>query len=66
MKDRLLDFCDDFRTSPELFVVQDEHVLKDRYRDLQLRDTSELRLGSLCIENNNDSVSTTGTGAGTR
>lgn len=66
MKNRLLDFCDDFRTSPELFVVHDEHLLKDRYRNLQLRDTSELRLGSLCVKNDNNGVSPVGTGFGTQ
>ena len=48
MKTRLLTFCDNYREHPELYVVQDEDVLKDRYQDLQLRETSELRLDNLC------------------
>jgi hypothetical protein len=51
MKERLLTFCDDFQTAPQLFTVQDEDALKSRYRNLQLRETSELRLDSLCVEN---------------
>ena len=48
MKARLLTFCDSYRSNPELYVVHDEETLKYRYRYLQLRDTSELRLNSLC------------------
>ena len=48
MKTRLLTFCDNYREHPELYVVQDEDALKDRYQDLQLRETSELRLDKLC------------------
>jgi hypothetical protein len=48
MKERLLTMCEDYLSTPELFVIHDEAVLQDRYRQLQLRDTSELRLSSLC------------------
>lgn len=48
MKTRFLTFCDSYREHPEVYVVRDEDVLKDRYKDLQLRDTSELRLDNLC------------------
>jgi len=48
MKTRLLTLCSDYQSFPELFVVHDEDVLQDRYRHLQLRDTSELRLNNLC------------------
>lgn len=48
MKTRFMTFCDNYREHPELYVVRDEDVLKDRYQDLQLRDTSELRLDNLC------------------
>ncbi|MFC1702395.1 hypothetical protein ACFL1J_06615, partial [Pseudomonadota bacterium] len=59
MKNRFLSFCDTYRENPELFVVHDEEALKYRYRYLQLRDTSELRLSHLCIsEGGKNSVST--------
>lgn len=48
MKTRFLTFCDSYRENPELYMVRDEDLLKDRYQDLQLRDTSELRLDNLC------------------
>ena len=48
MKERLLTFCEDFRAAPQMFDVHDEESLKYRYRNLQLRDTSELRLENLC------------------
>jgi hypothetical protein len=50
MKARLLTFCDDYRNAPQKYSVHDEETLKNRYRHLQLRDTSELRLDSLCVE----------------
>ncbi len=50
MKTRLLSFCDSYRANPELYQVHDEAALKYRYRNLQLRDTSELRLGNLCTQ----------------
>jgi hypothetical protein len=48
MRARLLTFCDDYHQAPELYEVHNEDELKQRYRDLQLRETSELRLGNLC------------------
>jgi hypothetical protein len=48
MKERLTDFCPVFLQTPELFEIEDEEALKERYAHLQLRDTSELRLGNLC------------------
>ena len=49
MRERLLTFCDDYWEAPEQFEVRgDEEALKHRYRNLQLRDTSELRLSNLC------------------
>jgi hypothetical protein len=50
MKTRLLTFCDDYRSSPQMYVVHNEEALKYRYRNLQLRETSELRLDSLCMD----------------
>ena len=48
MKERLNEFCPQYQQAPELFVIEDETALKDRYAHLQLRDTSELRLDNLC------------------
>ena len=49
MKERLGTFCDDYFTAPELYEIEQEEELKARYTDLQLRDTSELRLDQLCL-----------------
>jgi hypothetical protein len=51
MKERLLKFCPDYFQAPELYTIQDEELLKQRYVDLQLRETSELRLSNLCPSN---------------
>lgn len=59
MKARLLTLCDDYLSFPELFIVHDEEKLQARYRHLQLRDTSELRLSNLCVNDAADSVATT-------
>jgi hypothetical protein len=57
MKSRLMTFCEDYRESPGSYVVHDEEDLKYRYRDLQLRDSSELRLDNLCASEQNNIVS---------
>ena len=49
MKTRLLTLCDDYWSYPELFLVHNEAALKARYDHLQLRDTSEMRLSNLCV-----------------
>ena len=56
MKTRLLSFCDDYFENPGLFVVHDEETLKYRYRNLQLRDTSELRLDQLCTDDQDSTL----------
>jgi hypothetical protein len=56
MKNRLRTFCGVYQSNPQLFAVHDEDVLRDRYRDLQLRDTSELRLENLCEDDKDDNV----------
>ena len=56
MKNRLLSFCDDYHENPDLWVVHDEETLKYRYRDLQLRETSELRLDSLCADDQDNTM----------
>ena len=50
MKERLLTFCGDYWQAPELYEIADEDDLKARYAHIQLRDTSELRLDTLCPE----------------
>jgi hypothetical protein len=49
MKERLTGFCPDYFQAPELYQIRGEDALKARYADLQLRDTSELRLDQLCL-----------------
>jgi len=61
MKNRLLTFCDDYLQSPEMFEVSDEDILKQRYQNIQLRETSELRLDSLCLDEGDTTVATSGT-----
>ena len=56
MKSRLLSFCDSYRENPELYALHDEEALKYRYRYLQLRDTSELRLNHLCTGDQDNQV----------
>jgi len=48
MRQRLLTYCTDYYTDPERYEIQNEAELKARYKDLQLRDTSDLRLDHLC------------------
>ncbi|MDX1460846.1 MAG: hypothetical protein R3348_07300 [Xanthomonadales bacterium] len=50
MKKRLLQFCPDYKTQPAMYRIEDEQALEERYAHLQLRDTAELRLDSLCAE----------------
>ena len=59
MKTRLLTLCDDYRSSPEFFVVHNEESLKSRYQHLQLRDASELRLNNLCVNKQQNITETT-------
>jgi hypothetical protein len=65
MKTRLLTFCDDYLAAPQMFIVHDESALKYRYRDLQLRDTSELRLDHLCVNDQDNSIATAGSATDT-
>ena len=58
MRTRFLSFCDVYHEYPGLFVLHDEEALKYRYRDLQLRDTSELRLDQLCTQDQENELST--------
>ena len=44
----LVAMCPQYWAQPALYSIPNEQALKDRYSHLQLRDTSELRLDSLC------------------
>jgi len=48
VKNRLLEYCDEFSQAPLRYAVRNESELLQRYRHLELRDTSELRLPNLC------------------
>jgi len=65
MKERLLGYCGDYFQAPEQYDIEDEAPLHDRYADLQLRDTSELRLSHLCPAEVGGAAAT-GTAAGSR
>lgn len=49
MEERLKKFCNDYQESPQLYTLANEQELMARYAHLQLRDTSELRLDTLCV-----------------
>ena len=66
MRTRFLTFCDSYRENPEVYVVHDEDMLKDRYKDLQLRDTSELRLNNLCTDEQSQADKTAQHSAGSQ
>ena len=65
MKQRLLGYCGDYFEAPELYDVENEPALQARYAELQLRDTSELRLSNLCPAEAPE-PGLTGTGKGSR
>jgi hypothetical protein len=48
MHRRFLEFCSRFRERPSLYAIKDEAPLRAKYQDLELRNTRELRLDSLC------------------
>lgn len=48
MQQRLLGFCDDYRSRPDMYRVENEAQLAARYAHLELRETRELRLPNLC------------------
>jgi len=51
IKERFLSFCPDYFKAPERYEIkqEDEDALKRRYQHIQLRDTSDMRLGNLCL-----------------
>lgn len=52
MKDRLLKLCDWYQSNTDLYEIQDEALLLQRYAFLQFKDMSELRLSNLCTDTN--------------
>ena len=48
IRERLLTFCEEYEKMPAMYDIDDEDRLIERYRQLQLRVTSELRLSRLC------------------
>ena len=48
MHERFVSLCPQYWDNPELYTIENEAPLKERYAHLELRDTSELRLDSLC------------------
>lgn len=48
MHRRFLDFCPRYWERPRLYAIEDEAPLRAKYQDLELRNTRELRLDSLC------------------
>jgi hypothetical protein len=48
MYDTFVDMCPMYWKYPELYTIENEDELRERYAHLQLQDTSELRLDSLC------------------
>ncbi len=48
MHERLVSLCPQYWENPELYTIADEAPLREKYAHLGLRDTSELRLDSLC------------------
>lgn len=54
MQKRLMTFCPDYFTEPAKYTINQntESTLIERYQDLELRDTSDLRLDHLCGDEN--------------
>ena len=48
MKERMEQFCPDYFEAPEAYTIENEAELQERYKDIQLRETSALRLSNLC------------------
>jgi hypothetical protein len=48
MHETFVSMCPQYWERPDLYTIADEEPLKEKYAHLGLRDTSELRLDSLC------------------
>ena len=62
---RLVGMCSLYWEQPALYTIAEEAPLRERYAHLELRNTSELRLDSLCpvqvyLESQADAVATAG------
>lgn len=60
MRQKLLQYCDDYARRPSMYVIEDESALRRKYRHLQLRTTTELRLPRLCGKPANMTTQETG------
>ena len=58
MRARLLEFCPEYFKAPELWSIENEAALRERYAHLQLRDTRELRLDALCTSKDGPTIQT--------
>lgn len=61
MQKRFEIFCPDYFAAPELYRIEEEERLKERYEHIQLRDTQELRLENLCQPTGEAGYSASGT-----
>ena len=63
IKERLKTFCPEYYQAPAMYDISDEERLIQRYRHLQLRPTSDLRLANICPTANDSrpAVTTAGT-----
>lgn len=48
MHETFVDMCPEYWERPDLYTIVNEDALRERYAHLDLKDTSELRLDSLC------------------
>lgn len=48
MRERLQGFCGDYFAAPERYAIDDEQALREKYAHLQLRDTRDMRMDSVC------------------
>ncbi len=48
MHETFVSLCPQYWERPDLYTIANEDTLKEKYAHLELRDTSELRLDSLC------------------
>ena len=49
MRERMVGLCPQYWEDPSLYKIENEELLRTRYEHLGLRDTSFLRLDSLCL-----------------
>jgi hypothetical protein len=49
MHERLVSLCPTYWASPQLYTIENEAPLREKYSHLRMHDTRELRLDSLCL-----------------